>query len=262
MIGRRAVIGLCMLCALAFSAFAAAGASAATSGTTAVTCAKLSTPATGPAGFSDAHCKTGVAESVAAAYAHKAITTETKITLTNAGTGAETKTAEPTKLHGVSAGLELELEATEVTGTGTMKNSLTGEVHKASGSGKIVYSGVTVLKPAGRSCVVKGGKVETVELAAETVESGLKFAPKTGETFATFTVESCTKPELNKAYNVTGSIIGTPEGATTVFTRAGTTEQGTLLLGGQKAGIAGKVTIKGESGDGLALTKAPFTVRP
>ena len=262
--GRRAVIGICMVCALAFSAVAAQGASAATTGTTAFTCFKLPSP--GTAGFKDAHCKEAVTKE--AAYVHRAFTGKTSITLTNAETGPETKTAVPTKLKSVSSGFELELESPEVTGEGTMENLTSGTepniLHFVKGFGFIHYKKAVVTKPSGKGCLVKGGEVVTNELKAETVgeAGGLKFAPASGEEFATFTVEGCSVLALNRAYKVTGTVVGTPEGATTVFTHLGTTEQGTLFLGGatsQKAGIEGKVTIKGPSGAGLALTKPPFT---
>jgi hypothetical protein len=87
---------------------------------------------------------------------------------------------------------------------------------------------------------------------------GLKFTPIEGTLLATFIIDGCTgagPSQLNKTYNVEGSVIGTPEGATAKFTHAGTTAQGTLVLNGTiTAGINGAVTFKGESGGGLAST--------
>jgi hypothetical protein len=68
-------------------------------------------------------------------------------------------------------------------------------------------------------------------------------------------VEGCSIGALNHAYTVTGSVKGQTNGATTTFTRTGTTEQGTLFMFGQKAGIEGTLTIsEPTSGNGLALT--------
>jgi hypothetical protein len=257
MLRLKVLIGVCAAVAATSAVGLVATASAAPSGTTAFTCKSIS-PSPG-AGFSDAHCKTAVASG--ATFVHKAFTTPTVLTVTNTETGT---TKSPTKLHGVSSGVELELESNEVSGVGTVENVLTGEAHKARGFGKIEYKGVTVVKPAGKGCKVKTGEVKTAELEAETFEMGLKFKPKTGEEFASFEVEGCSVAALNKKYTVTGSIIGTPEGATTKFTRAGTTEQGTLFLGGQKAGIDGTLTFSARLSTEttctpLALTTPPFT---
>ncbi len=55
-------------------------------------------------------------------------------------------------------------------------------------------------------------------------------------------MELCTVGALNGEYVVTGTVKGTPDGALVRLTHAGSTEQGTLLLGGQKAGIEGTLT--------------------
>lgn len=265
MTGRRAIIGLCMLCALAFSAFAAQGAAAAeTKGTTAVTCKKEAAGSS----FKTEHCK--ASDGAGTAYGHVAFAqdTTTELELTNAKTNAETNGPTPTKLHSVTAGVELELEATTVSGTGTMfnrKNATTGE-HFIEGEGTIVYSGVKVLKPAGKGCKIftdnagvagAEGVIDTSVLTATSAGQGddLKYTPKEAEKpFATFIVTSCTVGALNQTYEVKGSIKseeGATSGATAVFNRGklspaeGTTGQGTLLLNGQKAGIDGKGTYLG-----------------
>ncbi len=257
MTGRRAIVGLCMLCALVFSAFAAQSAAAATNGTTAFTCAKASEipGKVGTKGFKDAECKiatenkTGELSNVQ--FEHIEFATATKIT----GKGGLTK------LHSVISGVEVELQSTSLTGTGTMENMLKaaeplkGE-HTANGTGIIKYAGVTVTKPAGKGCVVTGGAVETKELKATTSEQamGLKFEPASGTLFAEFNVTGCTIAALNGKYEVKGSVVGEPVGTGTVTTAAGTTAQGTLTLRGQKAGIDGTLNILGESGTPLAAT--------
>jgi hypothetical protein len=239
MTGRRAIVGLCMLCALMISAVAAQGASA----EQAYTCgANL-----GNKDFSDSHCKTNVG-SGNGGFGHLLITEKTNITGTSEATGSPTVT----KLKSVQAGVTLEIQATSVSGTGEMENS----GGNASGSGTLTYKGVTVTAPAGKGCSVVGGEVKTNKLAATTagLTKQLKFSPFEGETFASFEVTGCSNAALNHVYTAKGSVKGDVSGATTTTTHAGTTEQNTLSLSGQKAGIEGSLMIKGANGNGLALT--------
>jgi hypothetical protein len=254
MTGRRAIVGLCMLCALVFSAFAAQGASAA--GTTAVTC-KNTGPGTGT--FTKAHCKAvdaGVGE-----YSHVTFNpnTPTDITGTNAKTNSTTTGPVVSELHSTVNGVKITLSATTVHGEGTMENKEEGGEMVAHGTGVITYTGVTVTPPFEETCEVVGGKVVTNELtaktvpkASETLPTGLKFSPKTGEVFAEFSIVAKTGKEcaISKSpYKVAGSVIGTIDGATTNFTAAGTTAQTTLRLEssiGPKAGLEGSLTISGK----------------
>jgi hypothetical protein len=240
----KTMFGLCVLSAFAICAFAAQGASA----QTAFECAS----GTG-AGFKDAHCKEAV--SSGASFVHKEIAKNTPfgITLTNLTTGTARSTAQ---LKSVQSGVTLELQATEVEGTGTMENKEEGATMWAQGTGTIVFKGVTVTAPAGKSCVVKGGTVTTNKLAGTTkgLTNQLQFSPFEGTTFAEFTVENCTVAALNHVYTATGSVIGNTSGTTTNFVHSEVTTQGKLLLAGQKAGLEGSVTIKSSGGNGIALT--------
>jgi hypothetical protein len=246
MTGRRAIVGLCMLCALVFSAFAAQSASA--KSTTAVTCGK----GLGTSDFSDGHCKTNVGAGKGE-FGHATFVGKTNITGTNETTGGA---KEATKLKSVQAGVTLELQSQTLTGTGTMENKEEAGEMFAHGTGVITYKEVTVTAPAGKGCKVKTEEVVTKELTATTkgLENQLNFTPAAGETFAEFTVEGCSIAALNHVYTAKGSVKGTIEGATTRTTHAGTTEQNTLTLSGQKAGIEGVLAIKGPSGNGLAVT--------
>jgi hypothetical protein len=250
MSGNRAIVGLCMLCAIVFSAFAAQSASA--KGTTAYTCAE-----TGTGDFKDAHCKEA-GEAGKSKYAHVPFEGTTKITGTNVTTGTS---KDVTKLKSVQAGVTLELQSQTLDGEGEMSNKLiknkAGEEEMvAHGTGFITYTEVTVTAPAGKGCKVKTEEVKTNELTATTQEqtNQLNFTPAAGETFAEFTVEGCSIAALNHLYTAKGSVKGTIEGATTRTTHAGTTEQNTLTLSGQKAGIEGSLTIKGPNGNGLTVT--------
>ena len=207
MIGRKSILGLCMLCALAIAGLAAQSASA----QKAYTCAETGTQV-GANKFSDSHCKTP--NGTTGPWRHVAFTGKTNIT----GSG------EVTKLKSVQSGVTLELQSTELTGSGEMENKEEGATTWAEGTGTITYKNVTVTLPAGKGCKVVGGSVTTNKLAATTkgLTNQLKFTPATGETFAEFTVEGCSIGALNHLYTAKGSVIGNTEGATTVTTHNGT----------------------------------------
>jgi hypothetical protein len=257
MTGRKTVIGLCVLCALAISAVAAQGASAA--GTTAVTCVS------GQGTLSGAHCL----PSSTGSFGHVAIAngTTTELSGTNNNTASETTAARPSILKETIAGTELELNATTVSGTGTMTNSIEGEEMFASGSGTITYSGVTVSKPAGKGCKVYTDVIATKTKGAEGVIDAnvkattkgqgdfLKFEPAEGTAFATFFVECTTKVEaLEGTWEITGSVKCPTSGATVLCSHTETTTQNTLKGKGNKAGLDGALTIKATNGNGFATT--------
>lgn len=255
--GRRAVIGLCALCVLAISAIAAQGASAA-AGTTAYTC--VPGVVTNGTGFSKEHCKVAdkVASGTASTFVHEAIpvNTTTNLRISNKKVGPNTETTSVVKLRSVRAGVEVELQATGVEAAAEteafpnhMFNRISGEEMYVEGEGRIKFSGVKVTKPAGKGCAVAEETVTTRLLTASTagLTSQLKFTPSGTEPFATFVVSGCSVAGLNGTYEVTGSIKGSIDGATTTFTHAGTTEQATLKLGGQNAGIEGEATFEGKA---------------
>jgi hypothetical protein len=244
----KMILGLCFAVAMLVSAIAAQGASA----QTAVACAPNTE--TGKEQFSDNHCTTAATGN--GGFKHVTFTGSTAIT----GSGGVTK------LKSVSSGVELELQSTEVTGSGTMENKEEAGVMFAHGTGKLRYFNVTVTKPAGLGCEVKSddatpvvGQVVTKELTATTknLTNELSFVPVAvapNNIFASFTVFNCSTTPLNHLYSAKGSVKGQTSGATTKFTHANTTAQGTLTLQGQLAGIEGELTIKGANGNGLALT--------
>ena len=255
MIGRKTVIGLTMLCALLVSAFAAQAASA--ESTTAYTCSS----AASTKDFTEEHCKTK--SGGAGNFGHVAIeagkTTEiigSDKNLAGERTGAILKST--------VAGSAIELVASEVNGTGTMSNSLSGSEMVASGEGKITYSGVTE-KLLG--CKVTGlpggvGTVQTKQLAASTqgLAKKLKFTPKEGTVFAEFELTECIVGPVT--IKVIGSVIGNPEGATTTTVHNTVTTEKTLRLqsaAGPIAGIAGFLTISGRSGGAGAYTPLSVT---
>jgi hypothetical protein len=254
--GRRAIVGLCMLCALLVSAFAAQSASAVTKvkGTTAFTC-KPVTPVDNTVGFSKAHCRPEDAVSTKATFEHFEIppNTTTKITGNNKTTGGE---SEATKLVSTAFGATIELSGKVTEGEGWMTNAVEGKEHYTHGEGTITYKEVSVVKPA--NCIVQtdgplkekgeAGVIHTEPLKATTKGQGdrLKFEPKEGTVFARFWIEGATCPLKENTFSVSGTVLGTPNGATTNFTEADTTAQNTLKLGANKAGLSGTLTLEGK----------------
>jgi hypothetical protein len=247
-----------MLCALAFSAIAAQGASA-SKGTTAFTCKEKKEK--GGAGFSKAHCKPGDAVGSGASFEHVAVApgTATEISGTNKNTGSNTNEATQVQLRAPSAGIDYELSVGVVEGVGSVTNATTetGE-HYVHGVATITFKEVTVTKPSGKGCVVKGGIITTNELKATTQGQGdfLKFEPNAGEVLTSYTIEGCSTTGVNGVYEVKGSIKCPVEGATVTCTHSDTTTQGTLSDRGQKAGVAGTMTLSAKE---LAAGDEAFT---
>ncbi|HEX6827076.1 MAG TPA: hypothetical protein VF077_12235 [Nitrospiraceae bacterium] len=276
--GRRAVVGLCMLCALLVSAFAAQSASATESiGTTAFTCVK----GAAPKDLRGEHClTTGEAPQE---YGHVAIAEgeTTELTGTNKKTESNTTVDRIGKLKETIGGVPLELQATEVSGSGSMTNAKTaGGEHYVHGSGTITFTGVTVTDPPGRGCKVfthkedgsgnpgeegAEGIVHTLPLKATTEGQGdnLKFTPAVGEKFANFWITCTTKlAAIEGTWSCTGSVKGqptTPAGATTDFAHATVTAENTLKCRGSKAGIDGALTLKGRANSGQPYTPLSAT---
>jgi hypothetical protein len=157
----------------------------------------------------------------------------------------------------------MELQSTELTGSGTMEDKEEADVIFAHGTGKMGYFNVTVTKPAGLGCEVKSddatpitGQVVTKELTASTqgLTNELLFKPVAASPNAIFASFNCSSGAPPTLYSAKGSVKGQTDGATTKFIHLNTTAQGTLRLQGQLAGIEGELTIKGANGNGLALT--------
>jgi hypothetical protein len=255
MTGRRTAVGLCLLYAALLSALAAHSAAASTKGTTAFTCRNE-----GPGhAFARAHCTP--ADATGGEYEHQPIAegTTTSILGTAGTTGGEKVV---TKLKYTLGGIVFEFQAKGLD----LESSLTNlkdeaNLHYAVGEGKITYTQVTATGAAQSGCKVKGEVIETKQLTLTTKgqEDALSIAPKEGETLAEFNVEGCTQTGLNGLYKLTGSVKGTPEGATLTFTHTGTTSPKTLRLNGPTGivtGIEGSITLNGRD---PALEETSFT---
>lgn len=125
-----------------------------------------------------------------------------------------------------------------------------------TGTGVLEYAGCTVLKPAGKGCVIKGGKVTTKELKITTVgqsANNLQVSELSGESLANVSIESCTVAALNNTFPVTGTLVVAAAGATATTSEASITEANTLKFGGNKAGFGGALTFSKEGGRPIAL---------
>ncbi len=280
MIGRKTVVGICILCALVFSALGAQGAHAETKGTTLFTCKKptakeIEEGRVDGEKFSKAHCKDKVGDSDTSPtgeFRHVTFAENTTTELT--GTSENTEgVCQPSILRSTQSGIETELKSTcshilpeleeSKSWVTNKKDPTTGE-HYYEGTAFLDYTNVTVPKPAGKGCKVKGETI-IAHVKFTTLGQGdnVKFEPATGMTFASFEIEGCTIAALNGVYEVKGSIKAEPNGATISTTEEGVTAQGTLTLRGQKAGLEGEMTVKGTdkaAGDLVDTPLSPTTV--
>lgn len=253
MIARKSIVGLTVLCALVFSAFASANASAA--GTTAYTCAKTGTTEAVGEKFSDADCTTTSPEGT---FRHWTIKEKESTAYTATGTTESI-------LKGTVGGAAFELKATGFSGTGTLEN-LPGPPMSVSGTIEGTFTGVTVVKPAGKECVVKGGQIKLLSSKVTSkVEGGKMWShvEPTGTKLAEFVLEKCTGAFGEGVNGVTQSVTGSADteheaegmgsGAFLVFTEASTKEG--LKLAGQAASFTGKFTTKNTaSGTAISYT--------
>lgn len=245
MTGRRSVACLGILCALVLGVIAVPNASAL--GTTTVTCKipEDGDKVLGDTSFAKEHCT--AADQGSGLYRHVVYGKETPTDLqVRNDTTAGIK--DPIILHTVISGIEVQVEAAELNGTGTIENKEAGEEQYVQGALTATFSGLTVAKPAGKGCKVKAGEVKSKELTLTTKEQGMgvKIAPASGSLIASYEIEGCSVGALNGVYEVTGSISTTCiDGATTIFTPIETTNAATLKVRGQKAGLSASITLKG-----------------
>jgi hypothetical protein len=233
MLSFKSAIALAVLCACAFSAFATQSAVAEQK---AFTCENV-----GAGAFADAHCVTA---NPGGEYGHAEIVNSVFASATNARTASETTTAAVSKLKGTLSGVITEVQCTTVGGWGKITNAAAS----VTGTGVLEYSGCTVTLPAGKGCVVNGGRVNTKKLTATTVgqaANAVEVTPSEGAEFAGVKIESCSVGVLNNTFPVTGSLVATANGATLNTAHAGITTQNTLRLGGNTAGLEGAITITG-----------------
>lgn len=243
-------IVLCALCALAAGAISVPSAFAL--GTAPFTCKA------GLSGFSTEHCVPG---QTGTSFGHESIPegVETELEGNNKKTNSETTGSVPLSISATISGVNVEVVFTSIDYIGWIT-----ERHGPPVADGLVQARLTmasVEKPAGKGCGVKGKEVISNELFATTLEQGmaLKLEPAEGATLASFVIEGCSIAALNGTYELKGSLRGTPNGAVLEFTHASTTEQGTLTLRGEKAGIEGKITLKARANSKQSYTPIGFT---
>jgi len=150
--------------------------------------------------------------------------------------------------------LKLKATATECPGA-----VIFNESSKAKATGKIKFTGVTVVEPAG--CSVVGGEVETEPLKGQIYMKGTKvlfmFSPVSGEIFAEPEIAGCA---IAGGYPTKGVVFGESTNATNFeaeeqflnFSAAiNSAAGGSLTFGGHSASITGKtkfITTKIEGG--------------
>lgn len=258
---RRTFAGICVLCMLTVGAITAQNATAAVKGTTLFTCKKE-----GPGNsFLKAHCKSEDFSPGNGEYEHVGFKegTTTEITGTNAGNGSDTKTTILTKLKSTISGVNVEFQANGVHLLGWVTNAKdpTDDEHYFHGRFTITHKEVTVTAPVGKGCKVKGGEIVSDELADTSAEKGdtVTISPAEGSVDEAFEVEGCSISALNRVYDLEGSINCPMDGSTIICTHANTTEQGTLKLDGQKAGLEFTVTISGRDPELKETTYTPLS---
>jgi hypothetical protein len=251
MIGRRFVLGLCLLCASLLCAFTAQSASA--NGTTAFTCVSNG----GNKDFSDAHCDNEVTAGTGA-FGHVLIPAEaTTVQLTNDKTKNATTEHTPFVLKGELVLAPVKVTCTHANGEAKIKNEEVGGemVVKGENGGVVNFTNCAVNEPL--NCTVKEPIAWGVRSITKTAlgtggkEMGVEFKPPEGSTtFASVSFEGTSCSLKGKTFKVEGTMIATgrrgsteavnSSGATLEFTNAMTGS--TLKFGGKPAELEGTLT--------------------
>jgi hypothetical protein len=168
-------------------------------------------------------------------------------------------------LESTVLGTPLKLQA---TGVSCPSSSIFNESSKAKASGKLKFSGVTVVEPSG--CVVAGGTVESAELRGQIWMEGAtayeRFAPASGTTFAKISIEKCV---IAETFLLKGTVFGKSVNATNVakatqeleFSGAiNSTAGGSLTIGVNSATLKGTSTFKLTSGDEILASEYGTTL--
>lgn len=160
-----------------------------------------------------------------------------------------------------TSGTPLKLQA---TGTSCPEGKVFNEAGEAKFSGKIKFTGVTVVEPAG--CSVVGGAVETVALAgsvgmkkgSSTIDT-VEFKPASGTQFAEVEISGCS---IANAYPVKGVVYGQPTNVTCTEAATQTVDfseaiqndaGGALTFGTKPAQISGELSAKLTNGGNFSV---------
>jgi len=254
MTGRRTAIGLSLISMLALWALTASSATA-LRGTTAYTCRPEPSPKEFTLGFEDEHCDKAIL-GTKAKFVHEEIKGTTSLKVTNSETQGQTSTP---SLTFKAEGEEVEIKAggfESCKGKTTVKNGLLGKQMTASGEFCGEFYNLVVAKPS-KTCEVATGKIQltaesfwssvVVEIAKKE-EMSVGFSAPKEKPYATFKLEKCPNPNLNKTYSVEGptvfanvsSEVNSFIGATLTFNTVETGE--VLTVGGEPAYFEGTFT--------------------
>jgi hypothetical protein len=162
------------------------------------------------------------------------------------------------RFEGTAAGIKTTISCSGGTTTGSVENPSGGGNGTASvGLG---LTGCSVIKPEGKSCVVKGGSISTQTLTGS-LSAAEVFAPmkltKSGE-WAQVTIEGCTTVEgLNNTFPLSGSLFVSPYlSPTGAWAIQKSQNEGALLkFAGQKAVPSGEVGAESRSGQAVTWTE-------
>jgi hypothetical protein len=249
----RTLVGLALLSALALTAFAAPSAAQAGTGTTAVTC--VAEPLD-HGDWADAHCSVPEPKGEGP-FKHE--------TIANGPTTIESSsTLASITLSGTIATIKAKITCTGATGMGTLDNEepTTGNHTLTGTETAISYTGCDIdLGKTEVTCSLVGGEVNVPSVKSMDVENahgfamGIKFEPTKGTVFANFKTGNDCPNIPNQEFNITGSALGVPHGATLEFTEAST--KPTLSLGGNAASFTDTDTLKMEGGNPISTTTTP-----
>jgi hypothetical protein len=177
-------------------------------------------------------------------YAHEAISVKQKTKIHLQSTLAKIT------LSGTIATIKAKITCTGATGTGFLTNEEPSEGnHTLTGSEiSLTYTGCDMdLGKTEVTCSVVGGTISVPSVKAMDVDSahgfamGIKFEPSKGATLATFTAGADCPSIGGQAFNLSGSMLGVPHGATLEFTEAST--KPALSLGGNAATLEDTDTL-------------------
>jgi hypothetical protein len=228
---RRAIVGVAVLCAFAACAFAVPSAFA--QGTTAFTCKQ----GAGLLDFTDEHCTSGAVPGTGK-WGHQEIAAgkATEFTATNEKTTEGTKGSSEATVSATIKATKVHITCSLTHWEGTLTNEIGPPMKTNITNLKTTVSGCTIKEPATECTVAKKEiKFEPLIGTSQVETMSLQFTPKEGTTLAVITIEGCT---LAGSYKLTGTLGGTPEGATVSMTEASSK----IELAGSKAVLTNKVT--------------------
>jgi hypothetical protein len=204
-------------------------------GQTAFTCARVGTGKGG-----DPNCETKPAEEFEAV----AFTGSTPLTAVADGSFVLTVP----NIHGL---VNVTVTCATVSGTGTVANSETAAVMKATGSGRVKFTGCTTNQTGCTSVTIPEANIAADSIGSE---MGLKFIPQSAN-FTTITFNGTCGLHAFGAIPIGGAVTATAKGepngigAKAIFTKA----MSGLSIAGELATLEGTATFKGENGNQLIL---------